>query len=132
MIRTVFPYVEMSRLVHASSKSVWELLTDTYRWVEWGPSILAVQCSHRFIERGSEGRVQTAVGIWLPFVITEFDSGYYWSWHVLGVRATGHGVEPVGPGFCRLIFEVPYLAAPYALVCKIAMDRINKIVERKQ
>jgi hypothetical protein len=35
----------------------------------------------------------------------------------------------LAPEQCRLIFEVPWLAAPYLLVCKIAARRIKLITE---
>ncbi|MGD8777186.1 MAG: SRPBCC family protein [Syntrophobacterales bacterium] len=129
MIRSRFPDLEISRLVKVSPEAVWDLLTDTYRWVEWGPSILEVQSSERYIRRGSRGRVRTAVGIWVPFVVTEFDPGCWWSWQVGGVRATGHRVEPQDGRVCRLIFTVPVYAAPYLVVCKMAMGRIVRILE---
>lgn len=129
MIRSRFPDLEISRLVKVSPEALWDLLTDTYRWVEWGPSILEVQCSERYIRSGSRGRVKTAVGIWVPFVVTEFDPGHWWSWRVGGVRATGHRVEPHDARRCRLIFTVPVYGAPYLVVCKIAISRILRILE---
>ena len=129
MIKVSYPDLEISCLVKVSPETLWDLLTDTYRWVEWGPSILEVQCSGRYIRKGSRGRVKTAVGLWIPFVVTEFDPGRRWSWRVGGVRATGHRVEPQVGRICRLIFEVPVFAAPYLVVCRIAMGRIVRILE---
>ena len=78
----------------------------------------------------SLGRVQTALGVWVPFVITDFNDGLYWSWKVSGIHATGHRVEQVDYKKCRLIFEVPWFAAPYVTVCKIAAERIEKLLKR--
>jgi hypothetical protein len=108
---------------------IWELLTDTTTWPQWGPSVKEIECGSRFIRQGTEGRVKTAVGIWLPFIITGYEEGRFWSWKVAGIPATGHRVEPKKEGLCQLTFEVPLLAAPYAYICKIALDRIAGILE---
>jgi hypothetical protein len=129
MLRMNFPNIEIGRRVNASPQDLWEMLTDTTRWVEWGPSVLAVECSERRIQLGSKGRVRTAVGLWAPFAITEMDDGRYWSWHLFGVPATGHRVDRVGEGVCRLVFQVPVFAAPYIIVCQIALHRIARIFE---
>ena len=123
------PRIEISRRINASPQAVWDLLTDTSRWAEWGPSVLTVACSDRYIQLGSKGRVRTAVGLWAPFTVTEMVSGRYWSWNVFGVPATGHRVDPLGKETCRLVFEVPVFAAPYAIVCRIALHRIARILE---
>ena len=123
-----FPYIETSGIVNASCATLWDLLTDTSCWVEWGPSVLAVECSERYIQLGSRGRVRTALGLWAPFAITEMDDGRYWSWHVFGVPATGHRLDRVGKGVCRLVFQVPIFAAPYVIVCRVALHRITRIL----
>jgi hypothetical protein len=124
MIKIAFPYIEISRVVDASPDSVWELLTDTFAWEEWGPSIIAVRCSDRYIKKGSHGRVKTALRFWVPFQVTDLDSGKHWSWHILSIGATGHRIEGLDEGSCRLVFQVPIWAAPYLIVCKIALNRI--------
>jgi len=124
--RCVPPW-RVARTVHASPERVWDILIDTERWREWGPSVRAVRCSRRRIELGSEGSVQTALGFWVPFVITEFVPGTYWAWKVASIRATGHRVRPLGNGRCRLTFEVPFWAAPYTLICRLAADRIARL-----
>jgi hypothetical protein len=131
MLRINPPNIEIKRLINASPQALWDLLTDTSRWVEWGPSVLAVECSERHIRLGSEGKVRTVVRLWVPFVITEMDEGRYWSWHVFGLPATGHRVERVGKGVCQLVFQVPIFAAPYAIICGIALRRIAQISERQ-
>jgi len=65
-------------------------------------------------------------------MITEFVDGYYWSWHVYGIRATGHRVEYEGLERCNVIFEVPMLAAPYLLVCHLALNRIEKLIAHQE
>ena len=87
-----------------------------------------VECDNRFIRQGTEGRLKSAAGIWMPFRITEYDEGHYWLWKVGGIPATGHRVEHQGSGLCKLTFEVPLLAAPYVYICRIALDRIAEIV----
>jgi uncharacterized protein YndB with AHSA1/START domain len=121
--------METSTIIDAPSKLVWEVLIDTQCWSRWGPSVNAVRCRDRFIQSGSKGSVRTAVGIWIPFEITDFVPGKRWSWRVMNIRATGHRVEYLAINQCRLIFEVPWFAAPYILICKIAARRIKLIVE---
>ncbi len=128
MIKIVFPYLEISRVVRASPDTVWELLTDTFAWEEWGPSIIAVRSSDRYIKEGSHGQVKTALHFWVPFLVTELDSGNYWSWRIFGIGATGHRIERLDEGNCRLVFQVPIWAAPYLIVCKIALDRIVQLL----
>jgi hypothetical protein len=128
MIKCAFPYIEISRDVEAAPDRAWRLLTDTSTWKDWGPSVLAVQSSDRFIKKGSCGRVKTALGFWLPFEITDFDSGSSWSWRIHGVKATGHRLEQLDERRCRLVFLVPLWAAPYLVVCKIALNRIVRVL----
>jgi uncharacterized protein YndB with AHSA1/START domain len=124
-----FSIVKVSRSYSRPCSRVWELLTDTNTWPLWGPSVKAVECNNRFITKGTEGMVKTAVGIWLPFIITGYEEGHFWSWKVAGISATGHRVESHKDGLCKLTFEVPMLAAPYAYICKIALDRIAGLLE---
>jgi hypothetical protein len=126
--------VVVDRFVPAAPEVVWDLLVDTSRWPEWGPSVTAVELDYAHathattarITAGSTGRVRTAVGVWVPFRITGFNDGRRWSWNVAGIPATSHTVEPA-PGGCRVGFGVPLLAAPYALVCRVALERIDRL-----
>jgi hypothetical protein len=118
--------LEVARLMNASASEAWRLLVDTRRWPEWGPSIRAVECPTRFIGPGSRGRVRTAIGLWFWFEVVEFEEGRRWSWRVGGVPATGHRVEPLGARRCRVVFEVPAPAWPYAVVCRRALRRIER------
>jgi hypothetical protein len=129
-MKFVLYHIEVCRDMRVSCDAVWDIITDTTRWVEWGPSIIAVECQDRYIHKGSRGRVKTAIGVWVHYKITDFDEGKYWSWRVFGIPATGHRIETKGEGICRLVFEMPFLAAPYAYVCKTALERIARIVEK--
>jgi hypothetical protein len=113
----------VSRHVDAPRERVWAIFRDTRRWPEWGPSVEAVDCDVRLVQRGTTGRVRTPLG-WVPFEVTGC-TDYRWTWSVAGVPATGHRVEAVGPDACRAAFEVPPLAAPYAAVCRRALERIE-------
>ena len=121
-------YLEVHRIVDASASAVWDLLIDTTRWPVWGPSVSAVECPDRFIHEGSRGRVKTSLGVWVPFAVTAFRPGYYWSWRVFDLPATDHRVDPLPLERCRLTFAVPTVAAPYLTVCRIAMVRIEHLV----
>jgi len=77
---------------------------------------------------GLRGRVRTRLGLSLPFEITAVEPGRAWRWRVAGVAATGHRVEPLGPMRCRVVFEVPRWAAPYALVCRAALRRLSRLL----
>ncbi|GAX62564.1 hypothetical protein SCALIN_C35_0003 [Candidatus Scalindua japonica] len=123
--------IEVYRDMHVSCETVWNVITDTKRWIEWGPSIIAVDCKDRYIRKGVRGRVQTALGLWVHYEITGFDEGRYWSWRIFGIHATGHRIEQQEGDKCRLIFEMPLFAAPYAVVCKTALKRIAQIVEKR-
>jgi hypothetical protein len=120
--------LEQRRTIYAPASAVWHLLTDTERWPDWGPSVSAVDCADRFIGAGSRGRVRTVTGLWIPFEVTRWREGVAWSWKVLGIPATGHHVDPLREGVSSLAFTVPMIAAPYLLVCKIAIDRIESIL----
>lgn len=114
----------------APPERAWEILTDTMVWPEWGPSVRAVRHPSRFIGPDSRGHIQTPLGLWLPFRVTEFDEGQSWAWKVAGIPATGHRVEALGPGRCRVAFEVPLLALPYLTVCSRALKHIAALAER--
>lgn len=112
------------RRVEAPAPDVWDLLVDTTRWPDWGPSVSAVECDDRRIRTGSTGRVRTA-GVWLPFTVTACRN-YRWTWRIGPVPATGHRVTP-GDGSATVAFEVPIPAAPYLVVCRVALRRIDRL-----
>ena len=132
MIRVVFPYVEIGLQVRATADEVWKILVDTSRWVEWGPSIHAVERSERFLTASSSGRVKTVLRFSVPFTVTRFEPGRTWSWRVFGIPATTHTVESLSANRSRLLFGVPLIAFPYLLVCLVAIKRINSLIERNR
>jgi len=128
VIKITATRVSVGRHYPAVPLSVWDLITDTVKWPQWGPTVKKVQCSERYIRNGSEGRVLTAFGVWLPFVITEYEHGSFWNWSVASVKATGHRIQAANNGGCYLWFEVPIIAAPYTLVCHMALGRIKDLL----
>jgi uncharacterized protein YndB with AHSA1/START domain len=121
--------LRVSHRIAAPAERVWDVLTDPVCWPRWGPSVSAVEVSDRPIRSGSRGRIQTSARVWLPFEVTALSEGRYWRWRVAGVPATGHRVEPLDEHRSRLTFEVPWLAAPYGLVCALAARRIASLCE---
>jgi hypothetical protein len=115
----------VSRPIDAPAETLWDLLTDTTRWPEWGPSVRDVECEHRYISEGTTGRVKTVGGIWVPFEITGC-SGRRWTWTVARIPATGHRVSGDRP--CTATFEIPLLAFGYAPVCGRALQKLARIV----
>ncbi|GAB7089854.1 SRPBCC family protein [Halorubrum luteum] len=108
-----------------------ELLRDTRTWPEWSPTISGVESDDRYVREGTQGRVRVA-GAWVPFRVTSFN-GRRWTWTVAAIPATGHRVEGyAGEGDrCRVVIEVPVLAAGYVPVCERALDRFAELVERR-
>lgn len=129
MLKISFPFSEISHTLHSPSGDVWDIITDTTRLPEWGPSIIALDCMDRFITKGTRGTVRIPIGIWVPFVITAFVNKRYWSWDIWGIHATGHKLEPLNECSCNIYFEVPTLVAPYLFVCWIAIKRIEAILQ---
>ena len=117
--------IVISRRIEAPPERVWDLLVDTRRWPDWGPSVLDVEAQPPRIEEGATGRVRTFFGRWLPFTITRV-SAWSWAWRIGPVQATGHRVIP-GDSSCRVGFEVPLHAFPYVLVCWWALRRIETL-----
>lgn len=124
-------HIDVAAVMPAEPAAAWRLLTDTRTWPAWGPSIRAVTLDSPdddpVIALGTTGTVRTVVGMNLPFRILEVDPVARWTWRVAGVPATGHRVEPHPEG-CRIIFEVPMLATPYAAVCRVALRRIERLL----
>jgi len=107
---------------------------ETDRWPEWGPSVTAVECEGGHIVEGATGRVRLPGGLWVPFEMDSLsrptdETPGRWTWRVRDVPATGHRVEPLGDERCRVVFELPLLAAGYAPVCHRALDRIERLLE---
>jgi hypothetical protein len=119
---------DVSRDLAVPPARAWRVLTDTTTWSAWGPSIADVVASDRVLTATTTGRVRPRFGPWLPFRVTHLDPGSRWVWRVAGVPATGHRVEPTPTG-CRIVFEVPYPAAAYAVVCEVALGRLAQLLE---
>jgi hypothetical protein len=114
--------------VPAGAADVWALLADPGRWPLWGPSVRgAVVHGDGAIRAGATGSVRTALGVTLPFEVTLFEPGRRWAWTVAGIGATDHRVDPLGPGRCRVAFGVPWPAAAYLPVCRVAITRIRRL-----
>lgn len=120
-MRTVWVTEEIA----APASTVWQLLVDTEAWPGWGPSVRDATIDGGTLRPGATGRVTTAVGVTLPFRITDVEEGRFWSWRVLGIPATDHRVRSLGPGRCEAGFGVPWPAAPYLAVCRLALHRLR-------
>src|SRR5512139_1214051 len=116
--------LEVATTLDAPATIAWGLLTDTHAWPQWGPSVRAVEAPTRYINAGTRGRVQTTIGLWVPFEITDWEEGRAWAWRVAGVPATGHRVTPLTASSCRVTFTIPTWAPFYAPVCRTALRRI--------
>lgn len=121
------------RRIAADPKTVWDLLTDLDQWPNWGPSVRRAELldGGRLLTDGARGTVWTAVGVALPFRVTEFAPGRRWGWSVAGVAATGHEVTAV-PGGSLVRFTTPRWAAAYLPVCWAALARIDKLAVQRQ
>ena len=128
MIKISENRISIGKRYKTSPDVLWNVITDTDQWPLWGPTVKSVDLAERFIRQGSKGRVLTAVGIWLPFVIVEYDHAQFWSWKVASVKATGHRILSTNTEDCSLWFEIPMMAAPYGLVCRMALDRIGNLL----
>ncbi len=106
----------------------WDMITDTTKWPQWGPTVKKVDYPPRYICKGATGKVLTTLNVWLPFHIIDFEPTRFWIWKVASVNATGHRIQTVKTGSCDLWFEVPIIAAPYALICQMALTRIDRLL----
>ena len=123
------PIASVDRYIEAPPSAAWDVLVDVAAWPLWGPSVRRAELRGGATELGlgATGDVLTAVGLRMPFVITEFDPGHRWTWKVAGVPATGHQVTEA-PGGCRVRFEVPWWATAYLPVCAAALVRIDTLL----
>jgi len=124
--------MQVVKIINAPHERVWEILTDTRQWPAWGPSVRRVECPQHYIYSGLMGRLKTAVGIWVTFEITSCEAPVYWDWKVSGVAATGHRLKKLNENSCELIFELPFAAFPYALICRQAASRIARLALDKE
>jgi hypothetical protein len=105
----------------------WDRLARTAWWPRWGPTVTAVEPADVVVSPGLRGRVRTPLGVRVPFVVDEVVPGERWSWSVWGRPATDHAVVPLGTDRSRVGIGVPRLAAPYLLVCRLALRRLERL-----
>jgi hypothetical protein len=122
-------FLNVKRDIHAPVHAAWDLLTDTTRWPLWGPTTRDVVCTERWTREGSSGQVLTPAGGWVPFIVTGYEHAHFWSWRVAGIRATGQRLIAHDGGSCRIVFKLPYLWFPYALVCRRAVRNLARLLE---
>lgn len=127
MLKIAAGRITVQKDIAAAAETVWDCLTDTHRWHEWGPSVAAVVCEQRYIAEAVEGKIKTALGFWVSFQVEEYQHLCSWRWQVAGYRATGHSIEVRGPQACSLSFDMPLWAAPYLLICYWALRRIDRL-----
>ena len=63
----------------------------------------------------------------MPFEITHCEVPFWGNWKVSGVAATGHRLKKLTKNSCELIFELPFVAFPYVLICRQAANRIARL-----
>ena len=115
------------RDIDAPAESVWALLTNLDSWPMWGPTVRRAEFDDSHFETGATGVVTTTLGVRLPFEITGYDDGRFWAWKIAGVPATDHTVRALGPERSRIGFGVPWPAAPYLAVCRVALRRLGSM-----
>ena len=116
-----------TRVIDAPAEVVWDLIVDPVAWPRWGPSVRRAVLDDDRLRQGSRGTVTTVVGVDVPFEVVAFEQGSHWSWAIAGVGATDHEVRACGPGRCRAGIGVPWLAAPYLAVCRVALRRLESL-----
>ena len=124
--------VSVGKRYHYPPPVLWDIITDTEKWPLWGPTVRRVQSPDRYIRKGSRGRVCTSFNIWLPFEIIEYEHACFWNWKVASIKATGHRLQDVDAEGCILWFDVPLVAAPYALICRMALGQIEKLLSESR
>ena len=128
MLKITAAQVSVGDRYQFSPLVLWDIITDTEKWPRWGPTVKQVRLPERIIHQGSKGKVLTSLNIWLPFEILEYEHPRYWTWKVASVKATGHRIQALDDKACILWFDVPLMAAPYTLVCRMALARIGKLL----
>ena len=124
-MRHIGPSVEIG----ADVSAVWDLLAGFEHWPRWGPTVRAVRSDAAAVAEGVGGRLQTVIGIWLPFEITEVEPQRSWDWKVAGIPATRHYLDPIGERRTRARFTVAWPAAPYAVILWIGLRRLKTMAE---
>ena len=128
--RLLNPKFSVRRSISSPIEKVWPILVDTQFWPGWGLSILSVTPSSQVIHSGMRGQVRTIFGFTLNFEITEYEENKSWDWDGLGLPITTHRVEAPSPEKTIVIFDLPYVLFPYAIVCLFALRRIAQLAIR--
>lgn len=115
--------------VDAPPSVVWELLSVFKFWPMWGPSVRSVRSEWERVGPGVSGKVDTPLGVSVPFEITSVDEGVSWDWRVGGFAATGHRLRGTTGGKTFVEFSVPGRFAPYAVVLKLGLRRLAELAE---
>ncbi|MEM9174612.1 MAG: SRPBCC family protein [Myxococcota bacterium] len=115
--------------IAASVSEVWPFLAEFRHWPEWGPSVRAVEAGRKAVAPGLRGRVQTSIGLWLPFEIGRCEPERFWDWKVAGVRATGHRLVAIDSARTRVDFTVPRAFFPYIWVLDRGLRRLASLAE---
>ncbi len=127
--------LDVARRLAAPPGAVWDTLINTAVWPQWGPSVCRATIDHggTRLQADSTGRVQTAVGFWFRFRVTEWEEGRRWAWKVAGIPATAHRVEPIaGASATSLgIMEIPNWAPFYAPLCWVALGKVGGVTDRQ-
>lgn len=121
--------LEVSLQVDAPASAARDVLVDLDRWPDWGPSVRGAELHDggRRLRAAAHGTVTTAVGLSVPFRVNRWVAGERWAWNVAGLPATSHVVRSLGPDRCEVAFGVPWFAAPYLVVCRVALTRIAEL-----
>ena len=124
--------MQIRYFISAPPQQVWNILIDTRKWPVWGPSVKAVKSTRQYLDAGLKGYIQTVLGFWVPFEITAFEPLHFWSWKVAGIPATGHRLIKIDENHCELIFEMPAVALPYGLICRMAARHIARLAQSER
>jgi hypothetical protein len=117
--------------IDAPASSVWPLIAEFRYWPAWGPSVRAVDSQAAVIASGVRGRVQTTIGLWLPFRIERCEREVFWDWSVAGVHATGHRLRPISEERCEVEFSVSRIFLPYVWVLDRGLQRLRSLAEAR-
>lgn len=122
--------ITVRRRVEAPADVVWEVLTDTERWPDWGPPVTDVDYPDGEIVPDTTGDVEALGVLDVPFRIEDVDDEV-WTWTAWGRTppADGHRVEPIGDDACRVTLELPLWAPWYVPLCVVALRNVAGLVE---